>query len=82
MVTDVLINGLLLIVKGMLSIIPQFSWSIDHTGFGTFLDVVSSVCYLLPFRNLSLIIGLAVSFTIVRAVISLIKTIWDLFPIL
>lgn len=43
MVTDFLINGLLLIVKGMLGMIPQFSWSIENSAFGTFLDIVSSV---------------------------------------
>lgn len=81
MVTEMLLKGILSIVKGMLSVIPAFSWSLDNTAFATFLDVVSSVCYLLPMGTITVIIGLSISLTIVKAVIALIKTIWDLLPL-
>lgn len=82
MITDALISGLLSIVKGFLSMVPAFSWNIENSVFGTFLDIVKSICYLLPIGTIVTILSLTVSFIIFKAVISLIKTIWDLLPIL
>lgn len=81
MIVEFPIKGLLALVKGLLSIIPSFSWSVDSGGFGLFLDIVSSVCYLLPMGTIAVIIGISISITIAKATISLIKTIWDLLPI-
>ena len=81
MIIELLLKALLLVVKGFLSMIPQFSWSLDNTAFSTFLDIVSSVCYLLPMGTIAVIIGISVGLTITKAVISLIKTIWDLLPV-
>ena len=80
MVIEAPLLVILAIVKGLLSMIPSFSWSLSNTAFGTFLDIVSSVCYLLPMGTITTIIGLSISLTIVKAVIALIKTIWDLLP--
>ena len=81
MVSELLIKGLLQIVKGLLSLIPAFSWDISNSAFGTFLELFCSICYLLPVNTIVIILGLSASLTIARAVISLIKTIWAMLPL-
>lgn len=82
MITTAVINVVLTIISGIFSILPDISWDVSSFTFTSFLNVVSSICYLLPINTISIIIALTVSFHIFRAVVSLIKTIWDLLPIL
>ena len=81
MITSALINGLLSIVGGFFSILPDISWNVGSGNFQTFLDIVGSIAYLLPLGTINSILTLTVGFFIFRAIVSLIKTIWELLPI-
>ena len=81
MITSALINGLLSIVGGFFSILPDISWNVESGNFQTFLDIVGSIAYLLPLGTINSILTLTVGFFIFRAIVSLIKTIWELLPI-
>ena len=81
MITNALINGLLSIVSGLFSILPDFSWDVTTSSFQSFFAVIGSVAYMLPLGTIATIISLTVGFHVFRAVVSLIKTIWDLLPI-
>lgn len=81
MITSALINGLLSIVGGFFSILPDISWNVESGNFQTFLDIVGSIAYLLPLGTINSILSLTVGFFIFRAIVSLIRTIWELLPI-
>ncbi len=81
MITTKLLQGGLSIIRGILSLLPDFSWNITSDGFQTALGVVGSICYLLPIGTILVIVGLTVSFHIFRAIVAFVKTIWDLLPI-
>lgn len=81
MIIEGLLKALFFVLKGLLSTLPVISWDIDKSVFGTFLDIVQSICYLLPMGTISIIISLTVSFIIFKSVISLIKTIWAMLPL-
>ena len=81
MITSALINGLLSIVGGFFSILPDISWNVASGNFQTFLDIVGSIAYLLPLGTINSILTLTIGFFIFRAIVSLIKTIWELLPI-
>lgn len=81
MVVEGLMDIIFGIVEGLLSLLPDISWNVDGTVFDIFFDVLEMVCYLLPMGTVVTIFYLVISLTMFKVVISLIKTIWDLLPI-
>lgn len=81
MVVEGILNVVFGIVQGLLSLLPDIHWNVDGTFFDVFFDVLEMVCYLLPMGTVVTIFYIIVGFTIFKAVISLIRTIWELLPI-
>lgn len=81
MVTEGIIDLVFRIVEGLLSLLPDISWDVDGTVFDIFFDVLEMVCYLLPMGTVLSIFLIVVGLTMFRVVISFIKTIWDLLPL-
>ena len=81
MVTEGIINIIFGIVEGLLAFLPEISWNVDGSLFDIFFDVLEMVCYLLPMGTIITIIHLVISFIMFRVVVSLIKTIWELLPL-
>lgn len=82
MIIEALIDMLFALLNSFFEQLPDISWEVDNSFLDVFLDVLRMVCYLLPMDTVVSIIGLIVSITIFRIVISLIKTIWELIPLL
>ena len=81
MISEFFINIIFSIVTGMLNLLPDISWSVDTTAFGYFIDILRVAGYMLPIRTVGTIASLIVSLTVFRIIISLIKTVWDLLPL-
>ena len=81
MISEFLLNIVFGIVSGMLLFLPDISWSVDSAALNTFLDYVRVGSYLLPMDTVGTIVGLVCSIIAFRVIISLIKTIWELLPI-
>jgi hypothetical protein len=82
MVLEVLLNIVFASLTGLFSALPDISWDIDTGIIGTFLDFIGIVTYLFPMPVITSLIGLIVAINVFKIVISIIKTIWDLLPIL
>lgn len=82
MIGEFVLNIVFSIVSGFLSLLPDFEFSVDSSAFDYFLGIVRVASYMLPMGTVSIILGLIVHLTIFRIVISFIKTIWDLLPVL
>ncbi|MBQ8237035.1 MAG: hypothetical protein IJZ39_02650 [Oscillospiraceae bacterium] len=81
MISEFFLNIVFNIVSSLLDMLPDVTISPDTSVFGYFIGILKVACYLLPMDTVGTICGLIVTFTIVRAVIALIKTIWDLLPL-
>lgn len=82
MISEFLLNIVFGIVNGLLVLVPDISWSVDTSWMSAFVSVLKMVFYLLPMHTVIQIITLIIALTIFRFIISLIKTIWELLPVL
>ena len=80
MISEFLLDIVFSISSGALSLLPDITWSVDSTAFTYFLDIVRIVGYMLPAPTVVAIITLIFSFHVVRVVVAIIKSVWDLFP--
>ncbi len=83
MVSEFFLNIIFALVTGILNSfkLADFAWGVTAETLQPFLDIVKSICYFLPMETISVIVGLVIWFGIFRIVIRLIKTLWDLLPL-
>lgn len=81
MIGEFFLNIIFNIVTGMFSMLPNWTWNVTSGAFGVALNIIRTVSYLLPMSTVGAIVGIIVSITIFRIVISIIKTIWELLPL-
>ncbi len=74
---DVLFN----LLASIFDYLPSVSFNIDGNLFDTFLDIVEVGMYMLPTGTVSAICLIVVALGGFRIVVSVIKTIWDLLPL-
>lgn len=80
MITEFFLNIIFNIVSGFLSMLPDFSWSVDTSAFQYFLSILQIAGYVFPWSTVVAICSLIVGLSIFRVVIAFIRTIWDLLP--
>lgn len=82
-----IIDGVLIILQGIVNILLAplnvINWVVT-TGIsiGVISDFINIIAFVLPWKNIIPIITFIIAMFAFRAIISLIKTIWDLLPIL
>lgn len=81
MIIETMLDIVFRIVEGVLSILPNFSWSVENSFFSSALDLLRVACYLLPMGTVVSIITIINLLLIFRIAISIIKTIWELLPL-
>ena len=81
MISEFFINIIYGLVSGMLSGLPEITWSVETSSFEFFLNTVRVAGYLLPVETVSSIFSLVVGLTVFRILISIPKTIWNLLPL-
>lgn len=81
MIVEFFLDPLFVLVNGFFSLLPDFSWSSDSAFFQGILGFIKMAGYLLPWDTVSLIFGVVVSLTLLRILVSFVKTIWDLLPL-
>ena len=81
MIVETMLDLVFKIVEGVLSILPNFSWSVENSFFSSALDLIRVACYLLPMGTVVSIITIINLLLVIRIAIAIIKTIWDLLPL-
>ena len=81
MVSEFLIDIIYNIVVGLLSLLPDISWSVDSSVFSYFIGILQVAGYMLPMGTVGTIIGLIVALTTFRVIISVVRTVWELLPV-
>lgn len=82
MITDIIINLIYDIFMFFLGGFEPLTFNIDTTVFRTFSDFLAFIFYILPIDGLLPIVTIFTGLMLFRIIISVIKTIWDLLPIL
>lgn len=80
MITESLFNSLFSGLRGLFGILPDISWEVNPEVFDAFFQIIRLAGYLLPMGTVITILGIILAFNAFKIVISLIKTIWALFP--
>ena len=82
MIISGIIYVLFSIVRGLLTLVPDYSWNADSVTLTNFYEAIRLVFYFFPVEVVISIVTIIVAVNTVRIFISLIKTIWQLIPFL
>ena len=79
-----IIAGLLYVlfslVKGILTLIPDYAWKVDSVALTNFYEAIRMVFYIVPKDVVISIIGITIVLTNIKIGVSVIKTIWQILP--
>ncbi len=80
MIVEALINLLFLPIKGILSLLPDISFTVKADMFTKFLEVLRLVGYVFPMRTIATVLALTVSLGVLRIMIALVRFIRSMLP--
>ena len=79
-----IIAGLLYVlfslVKGILTLIPDYAWNVDSVALTNFYEAIRMVFYIVLKDVVISIIGITIVLTNIKIGVSVIKTIWQILP--
>ena len=82
MITELILNGLFSITDFFLGLMPAIEWTVDTTAWQYAGDVLSMICWLLPFNTITSIFAAVIAIGAFRLTIAAIRTLAGLFPFL
>ena len=77
-IIDLIYNAFMFLIGGH----EPLRFNVDSSVYEFIGDFVAFIFFILPIDGLSIIFSIIVAVTIFRSVVSFIKTIWDLLPLL
>ncbi len=80
MIGEFFLNIVFGIVSRFFALLPEISWDVETSAFSYFLSILQVAGYMFPWNTVLRIVGIIFTISLVRIVISFIKTIWDLLP--
>ena len=81
MISEFMLNIVFGIVYKLLEMLPEVTLSADTSAFSYFISFIRVAMYILPMPTVCAVVSLIFAFTVVRIVIAVIKTVWDLLPV-
>lgn len=82
MIADAMINSVYRIFMYFLGAYKPLDFKVDTTFFDTVTDLFAFIFYILPIYDLKPIISIIIALMGFRIIIVIIKTVWDVLPIL
>lgn len=82
MLTEVALSGVFDLVYGLLSLLPDLEWTMDTTILVTVVQFLQVIFYIVPVGTVVQILFIQFALQTFRITVSLIKTIWQLIPVL
>lgn len=81
MILEGLLNIIFNILIDLFEVLPNISWSVDSSAMSTFLGFISVILYMLPMDTVIALFSLILTLTIFKIGVAVIKTLWDLLPL-
>lgn len=82
MMTDSILNIVFLIVDYILAPVDLLNWGFNLFYLSPLFDILKVIYFVVPIDRIAPIIHFIIAMFCFRGVIALIKTIWDLLPVL
>jgi hypothetical protein len=82
MIGDAAVNIFYNIFMSFFGAYEPLRFNVDSSVFDTLTNFLAFIFYILPIEGLKPIITIVVSITAFRILVSVVKTLWDLLPIL
>lgn len=82
MITTAIFTVLCAVLETVLNIIPFSDVAFDLSIFDYLAGIIGAVAYFLPMGTVKAIFSIIVVLVLIRIPINLIKTLWDLIPLL
>lgn len=82
MITDLIINLIYNVFMFFLGGYEPLHFNLDTTVLQTFSDFFAFIFYILPIEGLLPIVTIIIAIMTFRIIVSFIKTVWDLLPLL
>lgn len=81
MISKFLLDIVFGLLNGMFALLPNISWSVETSAFGYFLSIIRVASYMLPMGTITTICGLVTDIMIFRIIVAIVRTIWDVLPL-
>ena len=81
MISEFFMSIVFNLVEGALSILPNWNFNIDTAFLTTAFDLIRTAFYLLPMGTIVTMISIIWFFHLFRITISVLKTIWEVLPL-
>ena len=81
MIVEFFLNIVFNIVESALSVLPAWDWNVKASFFQGFFDVLRLACYMLPMGSILMMINIVIFIIQFKIIISLLKTIWEILPL-
>lgn len=82
MIPEFFMNIVFGIVEGVFSVLPAIEWNVENAFFSTTLDLLRLACYVLPMGTIVAIIVIINALVLFRIFVSVVRTIWELLPLM
>ena len=80
MITEALLSGLFGIADIILGVLPSIEWTVNTSAWSYVSDILSMICYLLPFDTIKMVVSAIIAVAIFRINVAVIRFILGLIP--
>lgn len=80
MISEALFSFFFSLLRVIFELLPDFSWSLDTSAGSYFMSILEVVCYMLPVDTFVTIAGITLDLIILRIIVAVLRTVWDLLP--
>lgn len=81
MITDKLLDIVFRFLESILDALPVMDTEVDFSVLNAFLDIVGTCLYFFPWQKVMPILAIIMALQVWRILVSVIKAIWQLLPI-
>ena len=81
MISEFLMGIVFNLIEGALSILPNWNFNVESAFLTSAFDMIRIAFYLLPMGTIVTMISMIVFFNTFKIVISILKTIWEILPL-
>lgn len=82
MIIETLVNAIFIPLNCLLALLPDISWDVAAGVYTKFFEVLRMACYFLPMATVGTVFMLIIAINAFKIGVSIIKTIWQLLPLL
>lgn len=82
MILEAIFDLIFWVLDFLMGFLPFFDISIDYTAFADFIGIIKSISYLFPMDTIGTLFSITVFVMTFRIIVSIVKSLWELLPLL